>query len=150
MDWMAGEQSLIDVLRKSLIHSDLSFRDFVELALYHPQFGYYSGSRSPAGQEGDFITSPLLSPLFPDILGNLVNEFLSRSGDGMSQVVDIGCGEGALIRELARAQARDACEPAGEDASVPLFYALDRSLTRAIPDPRVTYVSSLAEIPPAD
>lgn len=143
---MAEERSLGDELHKLLNQSDLSFRDFVELALYHPQFGYYSGSRSPVGGEGDFITSPLLSPLFQDILGNLIDEFLNRAGDGMSQVVDIGCGDGALIRELAGAH----CEPAGEDASAPLFYGLDRNLARAIPDPRVTYVTSLAEIPHAD
>jgi SAM-dependent MidA family methyltransferase len=98
---MTTENPLLDWLHKSLQDSDLAFRDFVELALYHPQFGYYSGSRSPAGREGDFITSPLLSPLFSDVLGNLIREFLDRAGDGVSQVVDIGCGDGALIRSLA-------------------------------------------------
>src|SRR5216684_2154837 len=98
---MPGERSLSDVLRNSLNHGDLPFRDFVELALYHPEFGYYARPRSPIGREGDFITSPLLSPLFRDVLGNLTDEFVSRAGDGVSQVVDIGCGDGGLIRALA-------------------------------------------------
>src|SRR5438067_9365533 len=98
---MTTERSLLDVVRKSLADSDLPFRDFVELALYHPEFGYYAQAESPVGREGDFITSPLLSPLFAATLGKLIGEFVSRSGDVLSQVVDIGCGDGALIRALA-------------------------------------------------
>jgi SAM-dependent MidA family methyltransferase len=59
----------------------------------------------------------------------------------VSQVVDIGCGDGALIRALARGVG---------DKAGPSFFGFDRNLARAVPDPRVTYVSSLAEIPPAD
>src|SRR5437764_9591115 len=96
-----GERSMLDVLRKSLKNSDLPFRDFVELVLYHPDLGYYATAESPVGREGDYVTSPVLSPVFAYSLGNLVREFMSRSGDGVLQVVDIGCGDGGLIRALA-------------------------------------------------
>jgi SAM-dependent MidA family methyltransferase len=145
---MPGERSLSEVLRNSLMHGDLPFRDFVELALYHPEFGYYARAESPVGREGDFITSPLLSPVFAFAIGKLVDEFLSRAGDGVTQVVDVGCGDGTLIRALSRR--RDGAGPAGEDASAPVCFGLDRNLGRAQPDPRVTYVTSLDEIPPAD
>ena len=135
---MPGERSLFDVLRNSLKQGDLPFRDFVELALYHPQFGYYARSVSPVGREGDFITSPLLSPVFSFAIGKLIGEFLSRAGDGVSQVVDVGCGDGELIRSLASTSGKTQ------------FFGLDRNLGRAQPDPRVTYVMSLAEIPPAE
>jgi SAM-dependent MidA family methyltransferase len=155
---MAGERSMLDVLHKLLNNSDLSFRDFVELVLYHPEFGYYARSESPIGREGDYVTSPLLSPVFSYSLGNLVHEFLSRTGDGVSQVVDIGCGDGALIRGLAgekqlttkaqRTQRKSLCPLClcGSTA----FFGVDRNLGRAVPDPRVTYVTSLDKIPPAD
>src|SRR5437763_12635516 len=97
---MAGERSMLDVLRKSLSDSDLPFRDFVELVLYHPEFGYYTRAESPVGRGGDYVTSPVLSPVFSYSLGNLCREFISRSGDGVSRGVDIGCGDGALIRGL--------------------------------------------------
>ncbi|HSY47445.1 MAG TPA: SAM-dependent methyltransferase [Thermoanaerobaculia bacterium] len=142
---MHGERSLSDVLHNSLTHGDLSFRDFVELALYHPEFGYYARAESPVGREGDFITSPLLSPIFAFALGKLVDEFLSRAGDEISQVIDIGCGDGALIRALASAASPTPHPP----LPTPRFFGLDRNLGRAQPDPRVTYVTSLDEIPPA-
>lgn len=134
---MNGERSMLDVLRKSLKEGDLPFRDFVELVLYHPDFGYYARDQSPVGRAGDYVTSPVLSPVFAYSLGNLCREFMSRSGDGVWQVVDIGCGDGALIRALAT----------GDGAH---FYGLDRNLGRAVADARVTYVTSLDEIPPAD
>jgi SAM-dependent MidA family methyltransferase len=135
---MPGERSLSDVLHNSLNQSDLPFQDFVELALYHPEFGYYARSVSPVGREGDFITSPLLSPVFSFAIGKLINEFVSRAGDAVSQVVDVGCGDGELIRSLA------------SQSSEAQFFGLDRNLGRALPHPNVTYVTSLAEIPPAE
>src|SRR3954462_12588179 len=134
---MGSHRSIVDVLRKSLKDSDLPFRDFVELVLYHPRFGYYAQAESPVGREGDYVTSPVLSPVFSYSLGNLCREFMSRSGDGVWQVVDIGCGDGGLIRALAT-----------DDGAH--FYGVDRNLGRVVPAPRVTYVTSLDEIPPAD
>jgi len=151
---MPGERSMLDVLRKSLQNSDLPFRDFVELVLYHPEFGYYARAQSPVGKEGDYVTSPVLSPLFSYSLGKLCREFMSRAGDAVSQVVDIGCGDGELIRALAGVGSRE--WGVGETARTPVssptpkFFGLDRNLGRAVPDPRVTYVTSLDQIPPAD
>ncbi|HEX7192036.1 MAG TPA: SAM-dependent methyltransferase [Thermoanaerobaculia bacterium] len=92
---------MVRTLRNMLQHGDLSFRDFVEVALYHPEHGYYTRERRPVGKEGDFVTSPHLSSVFAFTLGKLVREFLSRAGDDVCTVVDIGCGDGRLIRELA-------------------------------------------------
>jgi SAM-dependent MidA family methyltransferase len=142
---VAGERSMLDVLRNSLRDSDLPFNDFVELVLYHPQFGYYARAESPVGKEGDYVTSPVLSPVFSYSLGKLCREFMSRTGDAVSQVVDIGCGDGGLIRALAGEK-----QLTTEAQRAQRFYGVDRNLGRAIPDPRVTYVRSLDEIPPAD
>jgi len=100
---MQPERSIDDVLRNLLQYGDLPFRDFVEIALYHPQFGYYAHSRSPVGKEGDFVTGPLLSPAFPFALSRLVGEFVTRATDGVSTVVDVGCGDGSLINTLCAA-----------------------------------------------
>ncbi len=41
----------------------ISFRDFMEAALYDPEEGYYA-TRAAIGEGGDFVTSPAISPLF--------------------------------------------------------------------------------------
>jgi SAM-dependent MidA family methyltransferase len=97
---MPGDASLQEVIHNRLKAGDLPFRDFVELVLYHPRFGYYRQARNPVGKAADFVTSPSLSPVFSFGLGKLVREFLSRSGGEMSPIVDVGAGSGALIRSL--------------------------------------------------
>lgn len=97
---MPVEHSMRDVLRNMLQYGDLPFRDFVDVALYHPQFGYYTRARSPVGKEGDFITGPSLSPAFSYAIGNLIRDFVRRNTDVVSTVVDIGCGSGELVRGL--------------------------------------------------
>ena len=136
---------MLDVLRKSLTDSDLPFSDFVELVLYHPEFGYYARGESPVGREGDYVTSPVLSPVFSYGLGKLCREFLSRTGDAVSQVVDVGCGDGVLIRALA-----DQKRLTAEAQRAQSFFGVDRKLGRAVPETGVAYVSSLNDIPPAD
>jgi SAM-dependent MidA family methyltransferase len=145
----------LHTLHNMLEHSDLSFHDFVEVALYHPEHGYYSRSRSPVGREGDYVTSPVLSPVFSFTLGRLVREFLSRYTDETCSIVDIGCGDGALIREVARLLGCPVAEVArpGNLATwqpgnpTTRFFGVDRSLSRAVPANGVTYVRTLDEIP---
>lgn len=115
---MSDEPKLPGWLRKRLQGQGLPFRDFVELALYDPEFGYYRQPESPAGKAADFVTSPSLSPVFGFALGRLIREFLSRTGDVESQIVDIGSGSGALINTL-RAEVPEA-EIAGVERGEPI------------------------------
>src|ERR1700758_5449318 len=79
---------------------DLAFRDFMEVALYHPEFGYYARRAQRVGKTGDFVTSPALSPVFSFTLEKVIREFLSRIDDAPTSIVDMGCGDGSLIHSL--------------------------------------------------
>jgi SAM-dependent MidA family methyltransferase len=136
---MGSEAPLAAEFRKLLEHGDLTFRDFVELALYHPEFGYYTHPSSPVGKQGDYVTAPTLSPLFSATLGNLVREFVGRATDGSTTIVDIGCGDGALISELSL--------PPAPRAPRPAFIGVDRSLSRAAKKNDVTFLRTIDEIP---
>lgn len=132
----------------------MTFHDFMEIALYHPEHGYYARAENPVGKEGDYVTSPGLSPLFSDTLSLLVTEFASRGGDEVSTVVDIGCGDGSLIHSLYGAHGARATSPAADDstgvvAHPPLvrFFGVDRSLSRVSPGKGVHFVGTLAEVP---
>lgn len=117
---VTASPSLRTELRNLLQYGDLTFRDFMELALYHPQFGYYARGANPVGKAGDFITGPSLSPAFSFALAGLFREFLRRTEGGLSTFVDIGAGDGGLIDAVAQ-QIED------ERAR---FFGVDRSLER--------------------
>jgi SAM-dependent MidA family methyltransferase len=120
--------------------SDLSFRDFVEVSLYHPELGYYSRSKSPIGKGGDFVTSPLLSPVFSFTLSLLVSEFVHNANDGVCSIVDVGCGDGSLIYSLY-GHVPDAVRERAR------FFGVDRSLDRVAAGVGVEFTTDLSSIP---
>ena len=125
---------------KWLKGNELPFSEFMRRALYEPELGYYSRARSPVGTGGDFVTSPALSPVFSFALNRLVREFLERGNDEVSQIVDVGCGDGALIHSLF-----DAARGAWADAE---FLGVDQSLDRVVPEsaPQLRFVRSLDDL----
>ena len=70
----------------------------MELALYAPGLGYYSGGSTKFGWRADdgsdFITAPELSPLFAQTIGQAVAEALQASGT--RAVMEFGAGTGKL------------------------------------------------------
>ena len=97
-----AEQSMRDVVHNLLSYGDLSFRDFMEVALYHPVYGYYTAASHPAGKGGDFVTAPSLSPAFAFAIARLFREFVSRSEGAVCSFVDIGGGDLSLVEAVRR------------------------------------------------
>ncbi len=60
----SSKETELSRLIKECISSEgnISFRRFMEMALYHPKLGYYMSDRTKIGWEGDFFTSPDLHP----------------------------------------------------------------------------------------
>ena len=84
----------------------LSFRDFMEEALYHPEFGYYSSPRNPVGKDGDFFTSSDLDPVFGKLLSRrfqAMAEELNVPPESFT-VVEIGAGRGLLARDILQSR----------------------------------------------
>ncbi|HEY3384446.1 MAG TPA: hypothetical protein VGK32_22025, partial [Vicinamibacterales bacterium] len=52
----------------------MTVADYVEAALYHPEFGYYASSVQRSGRGGDFFTSVDLGSLFGELLAVQVAE----------------------------------------------------------------------------
>jgi SAM-dependent MidA family methyltransferase len=82
----------------------ISFRDFMEEALYHPDFGYYTSSRNPIGREGDFYTSSDLDPIFGKLLARKFSQMAEALGVLPQEftIVELGAGRGLLAREVLR------------------------------------------------
>jgi SAM-dependent MidA family methyltransferase len=76
----------------------LSFERFMELALYAPGLGYYSGGAQKLGADGDFTTAPEVSRLFGHCVAVQCAEILRSLGAG--SVLEIGAGSGRLAADL--------------------------------------------------
>ncbi len=77
----------------------ITFRQFMELALYQPRLGYYHAAGEKTGRGGDFITSPGVSPLFARTIGRYFGELFS--GGLPARAVELGAGDGSLASQLA-------------------------------------------------
>ena len=73
------------------------FSRFMELALYHPQLGYYCRRRDPFGTGGDFYTAEQLQPVF----GRLIAAYLRQLCSDATTVVEIGAGRGEMAEALS-------------------------------------------------
>ena len=71
----------------------ISFREFQNTALYHPQHGYYRRDRDPFGIHGDFYTAEQMQPVFGLLIGRIIAQLASRlSPPAPFQVVELGAG----------------------------------------------------------
>ncbi len=79
----------------------ISFKRFMELALYHPEYGYYMSEQERIGPEGDYYTSPHLHPLFGYTIGIEIEEMWEMLGRPIGfSVVEIGAGRGYLAEGI--------------------------------------------------
>lgn len=80
----------------------LPFDRFMALALYAPGLGYYTRGATQIGRMpadgSDFVTAPVLSPLFGRALARQVVQALEASGT--DEVWEFGAGTGTLAAQL--------------------------------------------------
>ena len=76
----------------------LAFERFMDLALYAPALGYYSGGAQKLGADGDFTTAPEVSRLFGACVAVQCAEILSELRSG--SVLEIGAGSGRLAADI--------------------------------------------------
>lgn len=78
----------------------VSFRDFMEMALYYPGQGYYTSPEEKLGKQGDFYTSPYISALFGEMIGRQLEEMWHLMGRRPFIIVEYGSGTGILCRDI--------------------------------------------------
>lgn len=87
---------------KEKIHNEgpISFHDFMEMALYYPELGYYTGPKDKIGRTGDFFTSSNLTYAFGAMIGRQLEEMWRLMGGGEFTIVEYGAGTGALCADI--------------------------------------------------
>jgi SAM-dependent MidA family methyltransferase len=96
------QASLQAVLRERIAAAGaIPFAEYMDLALYHPQFGYYTSGKPKVGWTGDFFTSAHLHPLFGACIARQLMqmwEALKRPAPFL--VLEEGAGQGVLARHV--------------------------------------------------
>jgi SAM-dependent MidA family methyltransferase len=89
--------NLQDIISKTIKDNNkpIGFDVFMNLALYHSEFGYYRSNKTLFGRHGDFITAPETSDLFGYTLAKQCKQVLNN-GD----ILEFGAGSGVLAAQI--------------------------------------------------
>ena len=87
------------IIQKIKAEGPISFRDFMDMALYYPDHGYYTSAKHIVGKRGDFFTSPYISSAFGAMVGRQIEEF-SKQMNGPFTIVEFGAGTGLLCHDI--------------------------------------------------
>ncbi len=100
--WQESNPELVALIRDEILtNGPIRFDRFMELALYHPESGYYVVQDPAPGRSGDFLTAPEAHPIFGATLARQVEVF-DQQLDHPAEftVLEYGAGSGRLIRPL--------------------------------------------------
>lgn len=98
--------ALSQIIAQSIIEHPqrrIPFAEFMNLALYHPQYGYYSTKQTQGGIQSDFLTSPHLGSDFGELLAEQfvqMWEILDRPTP--FTLLEMGAGQGLLVQDILR------------------------------------------------
>ena len=88
---------IINILKEK---KSIPLDQFINIALYDKKFGYYM-KKNPFGKKGDFVTSPLISNLFAEMLAVWCVSFWEHLGKPSKiLLVELGPGDGTLCKDL--------------------------------------------------
>ena len=109
---------MIEYIKQRISDSPLdsiSYADFIEAALYHPEFGYYMKDAIKIGREGDFYTTSNISNLYGRLLAKWYSSLVVKHGLP-ANVCELGAGTGRFAKSFI--------EEWQNSSSPPLSYTL--------------------------
>lgn len=98
--------ALCNIIRERISqspHQRITFAEYMDLVLYHPEHGYYSTNNRIIGEQGDFITAPHLAPDFGELLAEQFVEMWEILGHPVPfHLVEMGAGQGILAADILK------------------------------------------------
>jgi SAM-dependent MidA family methyltransferase len=95
------------IIQKIKKDGPVSFRDFMEMAMYYPSLGYYTSSANRIGPKGDYYTSPYLTSVFGELIGKQIEEMWHILNKGEFTIIEYGGGTGILCNDILNYIKRD-------------------------------------------
>ena len=79
----------------------IPFRRFMELALYHPDHGYYASGRARIGKNGDFFTSVSVGRIYGSLLASVCRDVWERLNRPVEfTIVEQGANDGTMSGDI--------------------------------------------------
>jgi SAM-dependent MidA family methyltransferase len=145
-----GNPDLVTFIRETIRRGGpVRFDWFMEQALYHPEFGYYSSGRCQIGRKGDYFTNVSVGPLFGRLLAAQFAEMWEIMGQPADfTIVEQGAHHGEFAKDVLTAM-RDSPATLRYEIIEP-FPILQARQKEALADfkEKVTWRKSLAELDP--
>ncbi len=105
-----GGSDLLGTLQQRLrAEGPIPFSAFMQLALYHPEHGYYTSRAMPGGAAGDYMTAPQVHPA----LGRAVARLAAELDEALAfpdpfVLIEGGSGDGSLLGAVLQTIAQEA------------------------------------------
>ena len=78
----------------------IPLNQFINIALYHKKFGYYKNNKI-FGRDGDFITSPMISSIFSEMISIwIVSYWIYIKKPKKINILELGPGTGLMIKQI--------------------------------------------------
>ena len=140
---MQLSEIIIEKIRKE---GPISFRDFMEMALYYPELGYYTSSSEKIGKGGDYFTSADLTPLLGAMIARQLEEMWYLMDRDNFTLIEYGAGMGNLCNDILHALERN-----GKMYDQLNYYIIEKSPVmrkheRFLSDEKVSWINSISDL----
>ena len=93
--------SLSEEIRNLIINKGrITFEQFMDTALYHPEYGYYTSKKARIGKDGDYYTSSDVHRAFGVCIMRQIEEMNVILNHSPLNVVEVGAGKGLLCADI--------------------------------------------------
>ncbi len=103
---MDASKALIEIINNCISKSPqkrINFAEYMDIALYNPQYGYYSTKAVNIGKQGDFFTSVHLGSDFGELLAEqLLQIWEILQKPKTFSIVEMGAGQGYLAVDILK------------------------------------------------
>jgi len=107
-----ANSELVEIIRNEIgANGPISSARFMELALYHPDRGYYASGRAKIGRRGDFFTNVSVGSLFGRLLASQFAEIWEKLGRPRDfKIVEQGAHDGVFAADALSALRQSAVD----------------------------------------
>jgi SAM-dependent MidA family methyltransferase len=107
-----GSFPLVSLIREHLQrHGPVPFPWFMDQALYHPEYGYYTSPRLRIGRKGDYYTNVSVGRLYGQLLASQLIEMWKLLGSpSRFTIVEEGAEDGQLAMDILSAIREESVE----------------------------------------